>query len=72
MNKGLTLKMGQTHVQRYLAPLLEMIEAGRIDPSFVISHRIPIDETPAADEKFRSKSDDCIKVVIKPGMPSSA
>lgn len=72
VNKGLTLKMGQTHVQRYLAPLLEMIESGRIDPSFVISHRIPIDDAPAAYEKFRTKSDDCIKVVIKPGMASQS
>lgn len=66
VNKGLTLKMGQTHVQRYLAPLSQMIEEGRIDPSFVISHRIAIDEAPEAYEKFRTKSDDCIKVVIKP------
>jgi threonine dehydrogenase-like Zn-dependent dehydrogenase len=72
VNKGLTLKMGQTHVQRYLAPLLEMIESGRIDPSFVISHRIPIEDAPAAYEKFRTKSDDCIKVVIKPGMASQS
>ena len=68
MNKGLTIRTGQTHVQRYLAPLLEKIESGKIDPSFVITHRIPLEESPAAYEKFRKKTDGCIKVVIKPGM----
>ena len=68
VNKGLTIKSGQTHVQRYLAPLLEKIEAGLIDPSFVITDRIRLDEAPAAYEKFRDKTDGCIKVVIKPGM----
>jgi len=68
MNKGLTIKTGQTHVQRYLSPLLEMIEAGKIDPSFVITHRIPLEEAPDAYEKFRKKKDGCIKVVIKPGL----
>lgn len=68
VNKGLTLKMGQTHVQRYLQPLLDKIEGGEIDPSFVISHRIPLEEAPAAYEHFRKKTDNCIKVVIKPGI----
>lgn len=68
VNKGLTLKMGQTHVQRYMQPLLDMIEGGIIDPSFVITHRIPLEEAPAAYEHFRKKTDNCIKVVIKPGM----
>lgn len=68
VNKGLTLKMGQTHVQRYMQPLLDMIEGGAIDPSFVITHRIPLEEAPAAYEHFRKKTDNCIKVVIKPGM----
>lgn len=68
MNKGLTIKTGQTHVQRYLAPLLEKIEEGKIDPSFVITHRVSLEEAPAAYEKFRTKSDGCIKVVIKPGL----
>ena len=68
MNKGLTVKTGQTHVQRYLSPLLEKIESGDIDPSFVITHRVPLEEAPEAYEKFRTKSDGCIKVVIKPGM----
>lgn len=71
MNKGLTIRTGQTHVQRYLAPLLEKIESGEIDPSFVITHRIPLEDAPDAYEKFRKKTDGCIKVVIKPGMNQS-
>ncbi len=66
MNKGLTIKMGQTHVQRYLRPLLEKIEAGEIDPSFVITHRRPIDDAPELYKTFRDKEDGCIKVVLKP------
>jgi threonine dehydrogenase-like Zn-dependent dehydrogenase len=66
MNKGLTIKMGQTHVQRYGQPLLEKIEAGEIDPSFVITHRLPLEEAPDAYKKFRDKEDGCIKVVLKP------
>jgi threonine dehydrogenase-like Zn-dependent dehydrogenase len=68
VNKGLTIKTGQTHVQRYLPRLLDKIEGGEIDPSFVITHRIPLEEAPDAYEKFRDKKDGCIKVVIKPGM----
>ena len=67
MNKGLTNKTGHTHVQRYLVPLLKKIEDGQIDPSFVITLRVAIEEAPAAYEKFRTKKDGCIKVVIKPG-----
>jgi threonine dehydrogenase-like Zn-dependent dehydrogenase len=66
MNKGLTFKMGQTHVQRYLQPLLAKIERGAIDPSFVVTHRVPLAEAPAAYETFRDKKDGCIKVVLKP------
>lgn len=66
MNKGLTFRMGQTHVQRYLQPLLELIERGAIDPSFVITHRVPLGEAPAAYETFRDKKDGCIKVVLQP------
>jgi threonine dehydrogenase-like Zn-dependent dehydrogenase len=68
VGKGLTIKTGQTHVQRYLAPLLAKIEKGEIDPSFLITHRIPLEDAPDAYEKFRTKTDGCIKVVIKPGM----
>ena len=66
MNKGLTMKMGQTHTHRYMRPLLDLIEAGKIDPSFVITHRLPLDEAPAAYQTFRDKQDGCIKVVLKP------
>jgi threonine dehydrogenase-like Zn-dependent dehydrogenase len=66
MNKGLTLRMGQTHMQRYMKPLLERIEKGEIDPSFVITHRITLEEAPKAYKTFRDKKDGCIKVVIKP------
>lgn len=67
MNKGLTLRTGQTHVQRYLSPLLERIERGEIDPSFIISHRSTnLEDGPALYEKFRDKADGCTKVVFKP------
>ncbi len=63
--KGLTLKMGQTHTQRYMKPLLNRILKGEIDPSFVISHRINIDEGPKAYDKFNNEKDEYIKVVMK-------
>ena len=64
--KGLTLKMGQTHVHNYTKPLLERIERGEIDPSFIITHRVSLDEAPEMYETFRDKQDECIKVVMKP------
>lgn len=67
MNKGLTMKTGQTHVHRYIRPLLERIQNGEIDPSFVITHRLPLDQAPHAYEIFKHKRDNCIKVVLKPG-----
>ncbi len=66
MNKGLTMKMGQTHVQRYSQKLLEKIEDGAIDPSFVITHTCTLDEGPEMYKTFRDKEDGCIKVVLKP------
>ncbi|HEX7445909.1 MAG TPA: zinc-dependent alcohol dehydrogenase [Pirellulales bacterium] len=66
MNKGLTFKMGQTHMHRYMRPLLQKIEAGEIDPSFVITHRLKLDDAPAAYQTFRDKEDGCIKVVMTP------
>jgi threonine dehydrogenase-like Zn-dependent dehydrogenase len=65
-NKGLTFKMGQTHVHRYMRPLLERIQRGEIDPSFVITHRVPLSEAPQAYRMFRDKQDRCIKFVLKP------
>jgi len=66
MNRALTIKTGQTHVQRYMRPLLEKIEGGEIDPSFVITHRLRLDEAPRGYETFLHKQDECIKVVLKP------
>ncbi|MBW4619461.1 MAG: glutathione-dependent formaldehyde dehydrogenase [Cyanosarcina radialis HA8281-LM2] len=66
MNKGLTMKTGQTHVHRYLRPLTELIQKGEIDPSFLITHELPIDRAPHAYEIFKHKQDNCIKVVLKP------
>ncbi|MCY7285680.1 MAG: glutathione-dependent formaldehyde dehydrogenase [Cyanobacteria bacterium CAN_BIN43] len=65
-NKGLNFKMGQTHVHRYLRPLLEHIQKGDIDPSFVVTHQLKIDDAPHAYEIFKHKKDNCIKVVLKP------
>jgi threonine dehydrogenase-like Zn-dependent dehydrogenase len=64
--KGLTLRMGQTHVHRYLRPLLERIERHELDPTSVISHRLSLDEAPKAYAMFKAKSDGCIKVVLRP------
>ncbi|MEV1173811.1 zinc-dependent alcohol dehydrogenase [Nonomuraea sp. NPDC049784] len=66
MNRSLTLRTGQCHVQRYLQPLLDRIRAGEIDPSFVISHRMPLSEAPHGFELFKNKQDDCNKVVLTP------
>lgn len=67
-NKGLTFKMGQTHVHRYVPRLIEHISRGDIDPSFVITHNVSLDEAPEMYKTFRDKEDGCIKVVLKPGM----
>ncbi len=64
--KGLTLKMGQTHVHKYLKPLLARIEKGEIDPSFVITHRYALADAAAAYERFSTEKDSCVKVVLKP------
>ncbi len=66
MNKALTFRMGQTHVPKYHHKLLEKIQAGEIDPSFVITHQVPLEKGPEMYKTFRDKKDDCIKVVLKP------
>jgi threonine dehydrogenase-like Zn-dependent dehydrogenase len=66
MNKGLTMRTGQCHVQKYLRPLYEHIRNGDIDPSFVITHRLPLGEAPNGYETFKHKQDECVKVVLKP------
>jgi threonine dehydrogenase-like Zn-dependent dehydrogenase len=64
--KGLTLKMGQTNVHRYLPRLIDFIQKGKIDPSFVISHRLALDEAAEGYKTFHEKKGECIKVVMKP------
>ncbi|MGE5651368.1 zinc-dependent alcohol dehydrogenase [Noviherbaspirillum sp. UKPF54] len=66
MNRSLTIKTGQTHVQRYMKPLLERIEEGAIDPSFVITHRLPLQDAAYGYDIFCNKQNDCVKVVLKP------
>jgi threonine dehydrogenase-like Zn-dependent dehydrogenase len=66
MNRSLTIRTGQCHVQRYMKPLLERIQKGEIDPSFVITHRLPLDEAPQGFDMFVKKKDDCEKVVLSP------
>jgi threonine dehydrogenase-like Zn-dependent dehydrogenase len=66
MNKGLSIKTGQCHVQRYTQPLYERVRNGDIDPSFVVTHRLPLDEAPNGYETFKHKQDECVKVVLKP------
>ena len=65
-NKGLTFKMGQTHVQKYLPHLLETIEQGDIDPGAIITHRLRLEEAPGAYDTFKKKEDGCVKVVLQP------
>ena len=66
MNKGITIKTGQTHTQRYMKPLLDKIVNGDIDPSFVITHRAGLEDGPALYKTFRDKEDGCIKVFMQP------
>ncbi len=66
MNRSLTIRTGQTHMQRYMKPLLERIEKGEIDPSFVITHRMSLDDAPKGFSTFLNKQEDCMKVVLKP------
>lgn len=66
MNRSITIKTGQTHVQRYLQPLLQMIMDGKIDPSFIVSHKMPLEKAPEAYKMFKEHKDECIKVVLKP------
>jgi len=66
VNRSLTIKSGQCHVQRYMRPLLEHIQAGDIDPTFIITHQMPLHEAPQGYEIFKNKLDDCVKVVLKP------
>jgi threonine dehydrogenase-like Zn-dependent dehydrogenase len=66
MNRALKVKTGQTHVQHYMEPLLERVQNGEIDPSFVITHTVRLDDAPQMYKTFNNKEDNCIKVVLKP------
>jgi threonine dehydrogenase-like Zn-dependent dehydrogenase len=66
MNKGLQMRTGQAHVHRYIKRLYEHIRNGDIDPSFVVTHRLGLDQAPNAYETFKHKLDECVKVVLKP------
>ena len=66
VNRSLTIRSGQCHVHRYLQPLLARIQAREIDPSFIISHRLPLDAAPEAYDMFSKKHDECLKVVLSP------
>ena len=66
MNRSLTLRTGQCHVQRYMKPLLEHIKAGRLDPTRIISHELPLSQAPYGYDIFKHKKDNCEKVVLKP------
>jgi threonine dehydrogenase-like Zn-dependent dehydrogenase len=72
MNKALAMKTGQTHMMRFMKPLLDSIQRGQIDPSFVISHRVPINRAPEMYKKFRDKEDNCTKVVLDPWADGAA
>jgi threonine dehydrogenase-like Zn-dependent dehydrogenase len=72
MNKGLTMRTGQTHVNRWTDDLLRRIEQGQIDPSFVITHTVDLEDGPEMYETFRDKQDGCIKVVMKPGQQNGS
>jgi threonine dehydrogenase-like Zn-dependent dehydrogenase len=66
MNRSLTIRTGQCHVHKYMGPLLDRIQKGEIDPSFVITHTMRLDQAPEGYAMFLNKEDDCIKVVLKP------
>lgn len=66
MNRSITIRTGQCHVHRYMRPLLERIQRGEIDPSFVVTHRMRLDEAPQGYDMFLHKEDECVKVVLKP------
>jgi threonine dehydrogenase-like Zn-dependent dehydrogenase len=66
MNRSLTIRTGQCHVQRYMKPLLERIRNGEIDPSFVITHHMSLNEAADGYAMFAQKQDECVKIVLKP------
>ena len=71
MQKGLTMRTGQTHVQKYLPQLLDMIREGKIDTTFLISHRLPLEAGPEGYRKFAFEQNETTKVILKPGMENA-
>jgi threonine dehydrogenase-like Zn-dependent dehydrogenase len=71
MHRGLTIRSGECHVHRYMRPLMERIEAGQIDPTVVITHRLPLSEAAEGYRLFRDRLDGCVKVVLRPDGPTS-
>ncbi|MEO8551483.1 MAG: glutathione-dependent formaldehyde dehydrogenase, partial [Kofleriaceae bacterium] len=65
MNRGLTIRTGQCHVHRYMKPLLAKIESGELDPSFVVSHEMNLDDTPKGYEMFMHKQDEVMKIILR-------
>jgi len=72
MNRSITVKTGQTHVHRYMPALLKKVENGEIDPSFIVSHHLSLDDAPEGYEMFNKRKDECIKVVLKPNWQAAA
>ncbi len=68
MNRSITVRTGQCHVQRYLKPLLARIQKGEIDPRFIITHRMPLDLAAEGCALFNDKQDECLKIVLKTGL----
>jgi threonine dehydrogenase-like Zn-dependent dehydrogenase len=66
VNRGLTIKSGQCHVHRYMKPLLDRILKSDIDPTFIVTHTMPLSEATHGYDLFKNKQDDCLKVVLKP------
>jgi threonine dehydrogenase-like Zn-dependent dehydrogenase len=66
MNRSITMKGGQTHVHRYLPKLYDLVQTRAIDPSFIITHRMSLEQAPEGFELFKHKQDDCLKVVLTP------
>jgi threonine dehydrogenase-like Zn-dependent dehydrogenase len=66
VNKGLTIRSGQTHVHRYMRPLLDLIRKGQIDPTFIVTHRMSLDDAANGYDLFANKQENCVKVVLKP------
>ncbi len=71
MNRSLTIRSAQCHVQRYMQPLLDRIERGELDPTFIITHEMPLGDAVRGYEIFKNKLDDCVKVILKPDLPAT-